>query len=303
MTRKRKSQNGSLIIKALRSDWKFSAILATAALVASLLIIPSIFLNTMLQSLVSILSPLGFIISGVFYLIAVYRFFKQNDRTFKGRANFVRDTPILESVAVNKATYHTPHEVNPMKKKPTEWSLKLIQNLEWKRFEELCVAYYNEKGIRAETTKLGADGGIDIKLYQDNSGKPTAIAQCKALKNKIGIKYIREFLGVMTHEKVSKGFYLTSNGFTDDAKNIARDNNITLFNGAMILMMIKRLPEQSQNKLITMVTQGDYTTPTCVQCGTKMIRRQSKDVKKPEFWGCSNFPKCRRTLPLRAIDK
>lgn len=46
--------------------------------------------------------------------------------------------------------------------------------------EKLCVGYFNEKGIRAASTDLGADGGIDIKLYQDNTGKPTSIAKCKA---------------------------------------------------------------------------------------------------------------------------
>ena len=69
----------------------------------------------------------------------------------------------------------------PSLAKPTVWSLELLRAIEWKRFEDLCAAFYREKGIRCETTPLGEDGGVDIRLFQDeNSDKATAIVQCKA---------------------------------------------------------------------------------------------------------------------------
>ena len=52
---------------------------------------------------------------------------------------------------------------------PTSWSIELLQKIEWKLFEDLSAAYYQEKGIRAELTKLGADGGIDIKNLSVNN--------------------------------------------------------------------------------------------------------------------------------------
>lgn len=126
--------------------------------------------------------------------------------------------------------------------RPIEWTLNLIREIEWKRFEELSTAYYQEKGIKAKATSIGADGGIDIKLYQDESGNPTAIVQCKAWSSKqVSVKEIREFLGVMTHEKITKGFYMTSGEFSIDAKGTATANKITLINGEMLLAMIKLL--------------------------------------------------------------
>ena len=126
------------------------------------------------------------------------------------------------------------------------WSLKLIQELEWKKFEELSLAYYLEKGIRAETTSLGADGGIDIKLFQDGSEKPTTIIQCKSWASQVTVKQVREFLGVMTHEKIVKGFCMTSSSYTNDAIEFAKANKITLISGEMLLMMIQRLTIESQ---------------------------------------------------------
>ena len=52
----------------------------------------------------------------------------------------------------------------PSRKKPaeiTEWSLDLLNKLEWKRFEEVVCEYYMLMGYRSEVTRLGADGGVD----------------------------------------------------------------------------------------------------------------------------------------------
>lgn len=105
----------------------------------------------------------------------------------------------------------------------------------------------------------------------------------------------------MTHEKIAKGFYMTCSEYTNDAKETASANKITLINGDMLLMMIKRLNADSQQKLLALATSGDYKTPTCPKCGIKMIKRSGK---KGEFWGCNNYAKgCRQMLSLRKIDR
>jgi restriction system protein len=186
-------------------------------------------------------------------------------------------------------------EVNP--KPPTSWSIELLQQIEWKLFEDLSAAFYQEKGIRAELTKLGADGGIDIKLYQDDSGKPTSLVQCKAWNSKqVGVKEIREFLGVLSHEKIAKGFYMASGVYSIDAKEFAKLNGITLIDGVMLLTMIRRMPVDAQQRLLNLSTAGDYTTPSCPSCGIKMLKKMGK---RGEFWGCSNYPKCLQKLYIK----
>lgn len=183
--------------------------------------------------------------------------------------------------------------------RPTAWSLDLIRNLEWKRFEDVCQQFYEMKGIRSETTSLGADGGIDIRLYQDDSGQPTSIVQCKAWGERfVGVKPVRELLGVMTHEKIGKAFFMTSGSYSDEAKVVADANRITLIDGPLLLLMIQRLPAERKDALLAFATAGDYTTPTCSNCGVKM-RAVAGKGGRPDFWGCTNYPRCHQKLGKR----
>lgn len=185
--------------------------------------------------------------------------------------------------------------------RPTAWSIELIREIEWKRFEDVCQRYYELKGIRSETTPLGPDGGIDIRLYQEGTGAATSVVQCKAWGERVvGVKPVRELLGVMTHEKIGKAFFMTSGRFSDEAKEIAKANRITLIDGEMLLMMFKRLPEANQQTLLAFATEGDYRTPTCPSCGIKM-KSVARKAGRQDFWGCQNYPRCRQTLGMRRV--
>ncbi len=241
--------------------------------------------------------PFALTVISILILISAYKFFSQErpvnieQPIIKKSASF-RPSPIVKP-------YTSTTNIEPTIDSNTTWSLKLIQDIEWKRFEELATAFYLEKGIRAEATTLGADGGIDIKLYQDDSGLPTSLVQCKAWYNEqVGVKEIREFLGVLTHEKIDKGFYMTSGVFSEEAILTAKANRINLINGEMFLLMIQRLSKESQNKLLSLATAGDYKTPSCSKCGIKMIRRKGDRL---DFWGCSNFPRCRQKMNIRKV--
>lgn len=156
-----------------------------------------------------------------------------------------------------------------------------------------------EKGIRAETTRLGADGGIDIHLFQDDADptRATSIVQCKAWSKQVGVKEVRELRGVMAHEKVEKAFFMAPNGYTDDARAFATENRITLLDGKLFLAMLQRLPEDASKRLLEFATAGDWTTPTCPSCGGKMVAR---DSKRGAFWGCAAYPRCHAKLGMRA---
>ncbi|MFH1814269.1 MAG: restriction endonuclease [Pseudomonadota bacterium] len=177
-----------------------------------------------------------------------------------------------------------------------------MRAIEWKRFEDLCQKFHEIKGIRSVTTPLGPDGGIDIRLFQDDSDRATSIVQCKAWGERfVGVKPVRELLGVMTHEKVAKAFFMTSSRFSGDAKAFARSNHITLIDGDMFLMMINRLPAASADALLRFATAGDYNIPTCPKCGQKMKAVPGREGR-PDFWGCTSYPRCRQRLGMRRDD-
>jgi restriction endonuclease Mrr len=183
-----------------------------------------------------------------------------------------------------------------------KWTVELIKKIEWKRYEEVCAAYFSLIGYKAETTRLGADGGIDIKLYKKDVFKPDGIVQCKAWNNyKVGIRHIRELYGVMAAEKVNIGIFMTSGNFTKEAKEFKNGKNIALIDSERLLELIKKMQEDKQRKLYDIATEGEYDVPTCPSCGIKMRLRTARQGKNAghQFWGCRNYPRCKRLFNIR----
>ncbi len=138
------------------------------------------------------------------------------------------------------------------------WSLALLNSVESRRFAELSTKYYQEKGIYCESTQLGAGAGTGLKLFQDDSGKATAIVQCRAWGTPwVGAKQIGALRGAMDSEQIVKGFFMTPGAFSKDAKESARVNGITLIDARLFLMMIRRLPPAAQERLLHFATQSD----------------------------------------------
>lgn len=189
-------------------------------------------------------------------------------------------------------------------RKPTEWSGQLLQALEWKRFEELCTAYFEAAGgFTVRPTGLGADGGVDIYLYSPIAlgGAPTGVVQCKAWKtDKVGVKQVRELYGIMAAEKARIGIFLATGEYTAEARAFAANKHLQLLSGEDLLGKLRHMPVTTSQRLLEQITAGDYTTPTCPNCGVKMTLRASRkaDHIGQSFWGCVNYPRCRQTFTL-----
>ena len=177
----------------------------------------------------------------------------------------------------------------------SRWTHELLAALEWKRFEEVCAGLFERLGFETKSTTHGADGGIDIVLFQPPSNMPVAIVQCKAWTSTVGVNVIRELRGVMASEGVTEGVFATTSTYSDDAIAFASANHIDLMDGTAVLDAILKLPDEHQASLLRLATAGDYTTPTCATCGVKMVSRKPKGGGKP-FWGCVNYPDCRMLL-------
>ncbi len=176
-----------------------------------------------------------------------------------------------------------------------EINIDLLKKIEWRRFEELCAAYFKEIGFLPKTQSFGSDGGIDIHLFWKGLNQKVGIVQCKAWPDSlVGVAQVRELYGVMMSEKVRKAFFITSNDFSKDAKKFAVDKNLTLITGIELIGKINKLNKVQKEKLFNLATAGNYTIPTCVGCGAKMIFRNGS----PDFWGCTNYPNCRKTMKI-----
>ncbi len=183
---------------------------------------------------------------------------------------------------------------------PTSWSLTVLKSLEWKRFETLCAEYFRLAGYIPEETRIGADGGVDIRVYKPGTEKPFGIVQCKAWTTyRVGVKPVRELYGIMAAEGVANGMFMTSGDFTSEALAFAEGKRLRLVTGETLLNYIGKLSNENQQALLTVALEGDYRTPTCPQCGVKMTLRRGKGGRS-DFWGCVRFPRCRAKLVYKA---
>ncbi|AOF82732.1 restriction endonuclease family protein [Methyloversatilis sp. RAC08] len=324
--RRRGTKDTGLVALLLDSPWYVSVILGVAILVGFKQILPSMWAdNPILMTVATALSNMAWLLAGICFLLGALVFVKTvvmragsapAPQPADRAARASRQRPAPDGHASSRSgSERVPDDIGPESIRaaaprtapspapaPSAWSIELMRAIEWKRFEDLCQKFYEIKGIRSLTTPLGPDGGIDVRLFQDDSGRATSIVQCKAWGERfVGVKPVRELLGVMTHEKVAKAFFMTSSRFSDDAKAFARSNRITLIDGDMFLMMINRLPAASAEALLRFATAGDYSTPTCPKCGLKMKAVAGREGR-PDFWGCTGYPRCRQRLGMRRDD-
>jgi restriction system protein len=175
-----------------------------------------------------------------------------------------------------------------------KWTPELLKHLEWRRFEELCAAYYEALGARARLDHSRSDGGVDIFLCANGSDTAAAVVHCKAWDAyRVGLRALRR---AMTAAGVRDGVLVTAGRFTREAVNFAAQENIQLVDGAALLVGLAELEPEKSLALLQFTTQGDFLTPTCPRCSVKMISRRSIQGGRT-YWGCVNYPRCKHTFP------
>lgn len=111
-----------------------------------------------------------------------------------------------------------------------------------------------ESGQAFQTTR---DGGIDGTIYEDKLGLDLIHVQAKRWESQVGRPEIQKFAGALQGERVKKGVFITTSGFTKDAKEY-----------------VKRL----DYKII--LIDGDQLTDLMIQSGTGVSTELTYEIKK-----------------------
>jgi restriction system protein len=196
-------------------------------------------------------------------------------------------TPVVaESLHTNQAT----HE------RQVHRRACVFASIEWRRFEAVCEALFAQVGFETQAQSHGADGGGDIWLHSRKAEGPVAVVQCKHWKgNPVGVKELREFLGVMASHRLKRGTYATTSTYTADAQAFAKANGINALDGAGLLALIGTRTTKQQSALLDIAFEGDHWCPTCATCGIKLLKRKPAKGGAP-FWGCANYPRCKTRI-------
>jgi len=185
----------------------------------------------------------------------------------------------------------------------SQTGLDSIRAMSWQQFETLVAEAYRREGYAVEETGGGGpDGGIDLILHK---GGGAFLVQCKHWRAfRVGVKEVRELLGLVTAEAAAGGTLVTSGGFTPDAKDFARGKPLQLVDGPRLAQLV-RVAQMGQptgpttSRAVEKATDG-AVPPACPACGRRMVLRTSKrgSAVGSRFWGCSAYPGCRGTMDL-----
>ena len=181
-----------------------------------------------------------------------------------------------------------------------------LAEMSWSDFEYYVAETFRRQGYSVERTGDPAgDGGVDVILRKDGM---ITLAQCKHWKAwKVGVRPIRELLGVVTSHGAQNGVLVTSGRFTREAVDFARANRLRLIDGDELRSMIDAIQAQragSRSPVLPAVQAPGSPSPgpaapSCPVCRSTMVKRTARRGANAGagFWGCSRYPSCRGTRP------
>ena len=179
--------------------------------------------------------------------------------------------PFGDSAALAPARAAEPAALAAQPFDPGGWSLELLRRLEWRRFEELCAAYFELQGF----------GGV---------------VRCKAWSTQtVGVQRVRELRAAVAAGDGAEGVLVISGKFTREARDFAAKEKLSLIDGGELIARIAALVPEQAAALLERATQGDYLTPTCPACEVKMVSCTSTEGGR-KFWGCPNYPRCKENF-------
>lgn len=104
-----------------------------------------------------------------------------------------------------------------------------------KEFEIFLDVHFEKLGYNVTLTQDSQDYGADLILYKDGS---KTVVQAKRSKRPVGIKAVQEVAGAVRHYKGNKGRVITNNRFTENAYNLAKSNDVELWDRKKLIEFI-----------------------------------------------------------------
>ena len=117
-----------------------------------------------------------------------------------------------------------------------------LSKLSGRQFEQQVFSLLQMMGFRATLTKATGDGGIDIEaeLSQPITGG-RFLFQCKRLTADVGAPQVRDFYGAVSADPGAvKGVFITTAGFTPQARSFGAKVGLELVDGAGLLELLKK---------------------------------------------------------------
>ena len=116
-------------------------------------------------------------------------------------------------------------------------TIEYIDQMTGEEFEHFLVKLFNKAGYNAVATPLSGDYGVDI--IAENEFVKIGV-QAKRYSDRVTNSAIQEVVAGMKHYNLDKGMVVTNNYFTRAAKELAKDNNIILWDRDTLIDKISK---------------------------------------------------------------
>ncbi|GGF96189.1 hypothetical protein GCM10010912_46370 [Paenibacillus albidus] len=231
-------------------------------------------------------SIIGFI--AVIILLSILAGLMQRNKK-KKRSSAKRKTPVKKSTA-------TAFNRSSTTCRPDEVLLKAsLDQINGAEFERLLSLYFRDQGYTVKEVGVGGkDGGVDLVII-DKRGEKTAVqAKCYAEHNKVQVMTVRELVGAKRNHDCILSLLITTSDLTADAKREAEQFKVDYWHGALIENKLRAWGKWQPTKGKVKPKKANSTKVNAVTCacGASMVQRKSKEGTA--FWGCSNYPSCRK---------
>lgn len=116
-------------------------------------------------------------------------------------------------------------------------SLDEMRQLTPQKFEDFVAGVFRSLGYSVEQTPYTNDGGRDAILIKNNK---KMLLECKKYgqKNQSGRPDLQKFYAAIIGDNAEKGFFVTTGGFSKEARKYAQTVPIDLIDGPILIKMI-----------------------------------------------------------------
>ncbi len=112
-----------------------------------------------------------------------------------------------------------------------------VMRLDWDDMQELVAGILRAMGYKTTVSEPGPDRGKDIEASPDGLmlTEPRILVEVKHQQGQMGAKEVRSFSSVLRQQK---GLYVSTGGFSKDARYVADENRITLIDADRLVQLI-----------------------------------------------------------------
>lgn len=165
-----------------------------------------------------------------------------------------------------------------------------LRAIDWYQFEKLTELIFKDLGYKVDRRGgAHADGGIDLVIEKD--GQKLGV-QCKHWKTwNVRPKEVREFVGALHIAELKSGYYVTLQGCTEAAGELANERMIQFVDETNVINSIRMRDGQVKPEMLRLLNDK---TKHCPKCESVMVwKTPAYGEKWQPFWGCPRYPRCK----------